>query len=75
MEVYLIYMRYIRIFWIIAVVLFVIPFLGVPQSFKDFLIMGIAFILGFLAWMRQNTIKRKRLALAHSVEVESDMVK
>lgn len=68
-------MRYIRIFWIIAVVLFVIPFLGVPQSFKDFLIMGIAFILGFLAWMRQNTIKRKRLALAHSVEVESDMVK
>jgi uncharacterized membrane protein len=68
-------MRYIRIFWILAVVLFIIPFLGIPQSFKDFLIMAIAFILGFLAWVRQNTIKRKRLALAQSAEVESEVTK
>ncbi len=56
-------MKYIRIFWIIGIILFIIPFLGVPQSFKDFLIICIALIIGFLAWIRQNIIKQKRITM------------
>ncbi len=56
-------MKYIKLFWIIAIVLFIIPFLGIPQAVKDFFIIIIACIIGFLAWMRQNIIlyKRKKL--------------
>lgn len=64
-------MRYIRIFWIIAISLFIIPFLGIPQAFKDFLIIVIAFILGFLAWVRQNIIKHKRQALHRHTQEDS----
>jgi hypothetical protein len=56
-------MKYIKIFWIIAIILFIIPFLGIPQSFKDFLIICIAIVIGFLAWIRQNIIKQKRIAM------------
>ncbi len=61
-------MKYIRFFWIIAVVLFIIPFLGIPQSFKDFLIIIIAFVLGFFAWMRHNIIKQKRQFLQKNIQ-------
>lgn len=61
-------MKYIKLFWIIAIILFIIPFLGIPQSVKDFFIILIAFIIGFLAWMRQNIIlyKRKKLQEIHT---------
>ena len=61
-------MKYIKLFWIIAIVLFIIPFLGIPQSVKDFFIIVIACVIGFLAWMRQNIIlyKRKKLQEIHT---------
>jgi NADH:ubiquinone oxidoreductase subunit K len=65
-------MNYIKIFWIIAVVLFIIPFLGLPQSFKDFIIILIAIAIGFLAWMRQRIIFYKRSKYKEIIENKND---
>ncbi len=53
-------MKYIRFFWTIAFILFIIPFLGFPQSFKDIITILIAIILAFFAWIRTQTIRHKK---------------
>jgi hypothetical protein len=53
-------MKYIRFFWIIASILFIVPFLGVPQSFKDVITIGVALVIGFFAWIRTQTLRHKK---------------
>lgn len=53
-------MKYIRFFGIIAVILFITPFLGIPQSVKDFMSIIIACLLGVFAWARVQAIRHKK---------------
>lgn len=56
-------MKYIRFLWLIAFVLFILPFLGFPQAFKDFLTIACAISIGFLAWFRSEKIKHRKKML------------
>ncbi len=53
-------MKYIRFFSVVAVLLFIIPFLGVPQAFKDFLILTISSVIGFFIWIRIQALKHRK---------------
>jgi hypothetical protein len=53
-------MKYVRFFWTISIILFVVPFLGIPQGVKDFIIIIISFVIGFFAWVRAQAIRHKR---------------
>ncbi len=61
-------MKYIRFFGIIAVILFITPFLGIPQSVKDFISIIIACLLGVFAWARVQSIRHKREIGGHKKE-------
>ena len=56
-------MKYVRFLWILAIALFIVPFLGFPQSFKDFLTFLIAFLIGSLAWFRSQKMKHRKMMI------------
>lgn len=67
-------MKYIRFLWVIAIILFIIPFLGFPQSFKDALIFICAFLIGGLAWFRNAKLKQKVLLRKKMIEEEQSSI-
>lgn len=66
-------MKYVRFLWILAIALFIVPFLGFPQSFKDFLTILVAFFIGCLAWFRSQKMKHRKMMIESMQKQESGL--